>query len=119
MMRADKWAERCDELVTALLPALRYRAASCGYAIGVHGSMRHDIDLIAAPWRAAPVEAAYLIEELAKVVAAVCGGVKVLESSKKPCGRLSTCIYPLDVGEWPYFDISVMPAVEALCEDVN
>lgn len=32
------------------LPAIREAAKLCGYAIGLHGSTRRDLDLIAMPW---------------------------------------------------------------------
>lgn len=33
-----------------LLPKLRYVAYELGWGLGVHGSMRRDLDLIAVPW---------------------------------------------------------------------
>ncbi len=43
--------------VKALLPALRYLAHGCGYALTTHGTMRRDIDLVAVPWRDGAVSA--------------------------------------------------------------
>ena len=31
-------------------PEIRQIAAECGWAIGVHGSITHDLDLMAMPW---------------------------------------------------------------------
>lgn len=51
----DKWfmAHDRDELKAFYerkLPAIRESARKLGYALGVHGSMLRDLDLIAAPW---------------------------------------------------------------------
>lgn len=33
-----------------MVPRLTEVARDCGYALGVHGSMHRDLDLIAVPW---------------------------------------------------------------------
>lgn len=38
----------------------------CGYAIGLHGSMKRDVDLIAAPWTDDAMPAHALVSELIK-----------------------------------------------------
>lgn len=38
------------EFYESILPAVREAARYCGYAIGLHGSFRRDMDLIAVPW---------------------------------------------------------------------
>jgi hypothetical protein len=112
----DKTAEYCKELFDVLLPALRFKAKSCGYAIGIHGSLRRDIDLIAAPWREAPVPPERLIENLEQVCLAVVGSFAKKDAAgmvSKPCGRLAQSIYLTPFyGDGPYLDISVMPVVE-------
>lgn len=50
-----KWVhiENQDELekfYISILPRIREEARKLGFAIGVHGSMRRDLDLIAVPW---------------------------------------------------------------------
>lgn len=95
-----------------LLPELQAVAKSCGYAIGVHGSMRRDLDLIAAPWTEEATDPKDLIDALVKTLGGtlsdkwMCGAPTV-----KPYGRLCWCIY-FDANQegWgPYLDISVMP----------
>ena len=97
------------------LPAIREAARDHGYAIGVHGSMRRDMDLIAAPWRDGASDA----DTLAHAVAmAACGITRDghYEWEKKPVGRLATCIpicwtYRSGVPSDGHIDLSVMPAV--------
>ena len=78
-------------------------ARECGYAVGLHGSMKRDCDLIAVPWTDEAVLAFDLIDHLctalnAKVVGPVAG---------KPHGRLG---WNLQVdGYVKVIDISVVP----------
>ncbi len=78
-------------------------ARECGYAVGLHGSMKRDCDMIAAPWTDEAVVAFDLIERLcaalnAKVIGPIAG---------KPHGRLG---WNLQVdGYVKVIDISVMP----------
>lgn len=78
-------------------------ARECGYAVGLHGSMKRDCDMIAAPWTDEAVVAFELIERLcaalnAKVIGPIAG---------KPHGRLG---WNLQVDDYvKVIDISVMP----------
>lgn len=109
--KTDRHAELCQELYDTLIVALRYTAERCGYAIGVHGSLRRDIDLIACPWRDNPIDAASLIDHLKKAVESIIGHAEVVGPEKKPNGRLAWIIRMSPV-EAPYLDISVMPMVK-------
>jgi len=115
--KPDARAELCLELYNALIAAFRHAAERCGYAIGVHGSLRRDIDLIAAPWRDSAVSAEYLIKQLMKVAEAVEGVARIRKvdkgrlPEKKPCGRLAWSFYLTYDDNGPYIDISVMPKV--------
>jgi hypothetical protein len=105
-----------------MVPRLTEVARECGYALGVHGSMHRDLDLIAVPWvdEAKPAEA--LIEALREA----CDGEIVPDGTEggrydpesksfvkavirnpdhKPHGRLAWNIH-LENG--PFIDISVM-----------
>ena len=78
-------------------------ARECGYAIGLHGSMKRDCDMIAVPWTEDAVMAFVLIERLcaaldAKPIGKIAG---------KPHGRLGWCLQ-VD-GYMKAIDISVMP----------
>jgi hypothetical protein len=78
-------------------------AKAHGYAVGLHGSMKRDVDLIAAPWTETAVSPTVLIEALcASLNARVVGGPE-----KKPLGRLAAT---LQIDGWfKPIDISIMP----------
>lgn len=98
----SKWVEvnskdEIESFFKRVLPEIREAAKSCGYAIGVHGSMRRDLDLIAVRW----IEGASDKEILARAIhKAACG----FESStydweSKPEGRFATC-FPICFPNW-------------------
>lgn len=73
-----------------VLPSIRAVARTLGYGIGVHGSMRRDLDLIAVPW----VENHSAPDALAKAIQyAACGTYgEVVTWRQKPCGRIATSL---------------------------
>jgi hypothetical protein len=106
-----------------MIPRLTEVARECGYALGVHGSMHRDLDLIAAPWTDEALSAEALIEALRLAVdgTIIPSGTKggrwdaasgtfveaiINNPQEKPHGRLAWNIH-LDGG--PYLDVSVMP----------
>ncbi len=94
-----------------LLDDVRAAGRAMGYAIGVHGSLSRDFDLIACPWR----EDAKSAEELAEAVAFAVGGSHRPETvSQKPHGRKAWLIYLPPCGELltPFIDLSVMPLIK-------
>lgn len=105
--------QRCAELAAQWIEPIRAKAREMGYAIGVHGSLARDIDLIACPWTydaASPEKLAGSLLELTgghlswsmqgrEFTLAGCPG-------DKPHGRLGWVIN-LDGGV--YIDLSVMP----------
>lgn len=108
-----------DELQTfyeSIIPSIRETAKQCGYAIGVHGSMRRDLDLIAAPWtdeHSSPDALAKAIQKVATdgIVAAT------VTWEKKPCGRIATSLAACWIN-WPdakhgtgHIDLSVVASV--------
>ena len=107
-----------DELAafyTSRLPAIREAAQLHGYAIGVHGSLRRDLDLIATPWR----DGASDKDALATAIAdAACGMSRqgAYEWEVKPLGRMATSI-PCCWATWHnepgtgHIDLSVTPTV--------
>jgi hypothetical protein len=105
------------EYYRVLIRPLRHVAHRYGYAIGVHGSLKRDIDLIAAPWRISPSSAASLIEGLREAAEKIIGFAEIREETRyperKPGGRLAWSIYlvPREC-DGPYLDISVLPRVE-------
>jgi hypothetical protein len=100
----------------SILPKIREAARACGYAIGVHGSMRRDLDLIAAPWIADHADK----DTLARAIQAAATGGIVNDSyqwgahGQKPCGRVGT-VFPICWTEWHgmtsagHIDLAVMP----------
>lgn len=98
----------CREYMRALLPALRFRAKACGYALALHGSMQRDIDIVAVPWREHAVGAADLIAAIREIVKAVTGIDSVNGPTPKPVGRAAWSLHLTAFGgDGPYLDISV------------
>lgn len=84
------------------IEAIRSLARQKGYAIGVHGSLERDVDLIAAPW----TKDACGPKELAAFIAAGING-RVVAPEEKPLGRWS-CNIQTD-GWIKLIDLSVAP----------
>lgn len=113
-------AESRDQLeafFASRLPAIRAAARTHGYAIGVHGSMRRDLDLIATPWGDGAAE----IDKLAHAIAfAACGITRKgrYDWGAKPLGRMATSI-PICWTAWHgepgsgHIDLSVTPRLGA------
>lgn len=106
----------------ARLPAMRNAAKECGYALGLHGTLRRDLDLIAVPWvvdkePTSKDDLAHAIQD------AACGlsreGPYVWE--EKPWGRKATA-FPICTTAWHdmisagHVDLSVMPKRGKGCE---
>lgn len=96
-----------------MLPAIREVARQHGYAVGLHGSLARDFDLIACPWvkdAAHPDTLAMAIFEAAK-----CARWRVMPvEGEKPHGRRG---YAFDWDKHNYenrgyIDLSVMPRLE-------
>jgi hypothetical protein len=125
---SQKW-HRCktiDEMEAfyrSALPAMKAAARECGYALAVHGSMRRDLDLIAAPWTEEHTDPDTLADHLQL---AACG----IKSSghqwdhNKPCGRIAT-EFPICWTSWHdmvgagHVDLSVMPDTEVQAKRAN
>ena len=61
-------ARRTEAFHVPVLPAIRRAARDVGFGIGLHGSMRRDLDLIVVPWvenHATPDELAATIQKAA------------------------------------------------------
>lgn len=76
-----------------------------GYSIGLHGSMKRDCDLIAAPWTDEAVGSAELIDHLCKALnARIVGGPE-----QKPLGRIAVS---LQIDGWfKVIDLSICPRI--------
>ena len=95
MIRLPKWrritnSKEQKAFYEGALPAVRRRARQLGYAIGVHGSMLRDLDLIAVPWIDVYADKDTLARAIQK---AVCGMESdVITWHQKSCGRLATSL---------------------------
>lgn len=95
----------------SLIVPLRAAARSCGYALGVHGSLARDIDLIAAPWTKEATDSSALGLALVKATGDLLGfeppyGNNEGYAKTMPHGRVSWAIH---LGAGPYIDLSIMP----------
>lgn len=106
----------------AMLPAIREAARGLGYAVGLHGSLARDFDLIACPW----TEDAAHPDDVAMAIKAATGcvrwrifrgegGCSGRKHPDKPHGRIT---YAFDWDEKNYdnrgyIDLSVMPRLES------
>lgn len=109
-MRPNEHAERCEELAAILIKPLREVARRHGYALGVHGSLRYDIDLIAVPWREGCSSPHDLAGAIQNAVKAIVGNAAKLSDDipeSKPHGRLAWAFH---MGGGPYVDLSVFPS---------
>lgn len=101
-----------------IIEPIRAEAQKLGYAIGVHGSLRRDIDLIACPWSDMAVDAKTLAEAVRRTALEI-HGIAFMSPKEaddpyhqdgcpgaKPFGRL---IWTFHLGGGPYIDLSVMP----------
>jgi hypothetical protein len=78
-------------------------ARKAGYAVGVHGSLRRDFDLIATPWTDEAIGKGDLVELLCDGLnAKIIGGPE-----EKPHGRVGV-ILQVD-GYYKHIDLSIMP----------
>lgn len=95
-----------------LLPRIKEKGKELGYAIGIHGSMARDFDLLAVPW----IEDAASAETLVRMIADEVGGFVIGEDihhhaeihapTLQPHGRLS---WNICWGGRAFIDLSVIP----------
>lgn len=97
----------------AILGLLHNAALSCGYSLGVHGTLGRDLDLMAMPWVENAESSRTLVETLAKMcggrVYAMTdfGGGKIEDNPiLRPHGREGWVVV---LGGGTYLDVSVMP----------
>jgi len=95
-------------------------AREAGYSIGLHGSMKRDCDMIAAPWTEEAISAQELIDRL-------CGGLNAdalpIANPKKaavlkPHGRVAWALQIKDAYK-KVLDVSVMPRTTRILSDVE
>lgn len=97
------------------IETIRAAARGCGYAIGVHGSLERDVDLIAVPWVEHAASAERLVEAVktAMMVATGVQWIHVSEARNKPHGRVGwTLMFVTFNGPHTYIDLAVLPLRE-------
>lgn len=94
----------------SIIPKIRETARVLGYAVGVHGSLERDLDLIAVQW----VEDASSVDSLVRALhEAACGlQMQIYHWENKPGGRIATC-FPICFPTWNapslgHIDLSVI-----------
>lgn len=97
-----------------LIPVIRDYVRRKGFAIGVHGSLGRDLDLIAVPWIDRAISPRELMTGIMKLVGGFHSGHP---ETTKPCGRLSYSIMlpgKMMDGKWihGYIDLSIMPKLK-------
>lgn len=98
------------DTVVGILAAVRICARQQGYAIGTHGTLARDIDLIAVPWTKDAVDAETLIKRIKQNIGGWANPGDKEQPERKPHGRLAWSIHIL--GTPAYLDISVMPPTQ-------
>src|SRR5215211_1990465 len=94
--------------VEQVIGLVRVVAREHGYAIGVHGSLVRDVDLIAAPW----IEHSSTPDELAEAIAAeLCSSVKARR--ERLHGRIGYVVFIPGRNYPHYVDLSVMAPSDA------
>lgn len=100
-------------IYSQILPRIRARAKELGYAIGIHGTMTRDFDLLAVPWVEEAADPLALIHAIAEEVGGFVIGDRTDERgyisdhpTDQPHGRKS---WNICWGGHAFVDISVMP----------
>lgn len=80
--------DELEAFYLSVIPKIKEAARHCGYAIGVHGSLRRDLDLIAVPWTENYSDKNRLAEHIQRVS---CGFTMTkYDWEIKPHGRMAT-----------------------------
>ena len=101
-MRPDTARSRSPS-VEEVIGLVRFVACRHGYAIGVHGSLDRDVDLIAAPW----IEHTSTPDELAKAIADALGS-SVMKRRERWHGRIGYVVVLRSASRPNYVDLSVL-----------
>ncbi len=101
---------RTPGFYACFVPAFIDVAREHGYALGFHGSMATDFDIMAVPWTEEATSGRKLVEALAERVGVFAeNGDKLEGPTERPHGRQSWAIV---LGSILVFDISVYPVRE-------
>lgn len=89
---------------------IRELAHEVGYAIGVHGTLERDLDLIAAPWTEDAIGNYELMQHIANGLVVNGHAARIVETERKPLGRYAATIQMN--GWYKQIDLSVCPALK-------
>lgn len=104
------------DIFLSQLPEIREAARKLGYAIGLHGSLARDFDLIAAPWTDEAASDWELAQAIKKITGCVRWRVLPTDGHKKPHGRRVYC-FDWDHDNYDnsnYIDLSVLPRHDSI-----
>ena len=98
-----------------IVPVIKQVARDLGYAIGMHGSLTHDLDLIAVPWVTGEATHEELLDAMQLAIAGYKGMNHKQEKVDKPYigsdmphGRRAYIVW---IGVHAHIDISITPVV--------
>jgi len=86
----------------SLWPDLRQAALDCGWALGLHGSLANDMDIMAMPWTEEAIPAFEMILKLKK-----CFSDTKIDVSETPMPNNRT-VYTLSIWADFYLDINII-----------
>lgn len=84
-------------------PRLKAVAQRHGWALALHGSMNHDLDLMAMPWEDAPSRPADFIDAMRRCLDLPEDAVRI--NFSKPNGRI---VYILTIAPGFYLDLNII-----------
>lgn len=100
----------------AMWEDFRNAASDCGWALGLHGSLNSDMDIMAMPWTAEAVPAAELIQALLNCFDDSIWKEKEYKPfTHKPHGRI---VYTISIFADFYLDISIMDVNSGIKSDI-
>ena len=114
LWRRYKTKAELKKFYISILPKIREVAKKSGYAVGVHGSMERDLDLIAVPWIDKRVLPATLARRISNAIVGkeYWKGFNSLQQWKnKPNQRKAISIM---IGANAYIDLSIVPFTPCL-----
>lgn len=127
-----KKAKHLAPAYACIYPILAERARPMGYAVGIHGSMANDLDVVCVPWTEDAVPAEELLEELVKGCSVFFvqdhnGDYVKEDGSFKNIFRLNDVMHrphgrrtwAIQLGAGAYIDISVLPRMQDFQSLVN
>lgn len=103
MFELEKLKDNNAVFWTFMLPAIRKVAYENGWAIGVHGSIIHDLDLMAMPWVEKHCSADALASAIAQVISSN-NREPIKNDTEKPNNRI---VYTIFAGN-TYIDLNVI-----------